>query len=98
MGYRIDYSAGTGRRRKSGVCKGRFVVILAVCLLLFGITANHFCPDRVQVLRKQLIPGDPVVTAAAFDTMVQRLQAGEDAAQTVTAFCREILDHGTMPD
>lgn len=46
------------------------------------------------MLRQLLIPGDPDVTAGAFDTLVRQVRAGEAVSDALRAFCQEILYHG----
>ena len=43
---------------------------------------------------KWLLPGDPDVTAFAFEEFVDSLSMGEPFGEAVTAFCREIIRSG----
>ena len=88
MGYRIEYE---GSREERFQWK-RFAGLLGGALLLFCLLTQLFWPGGAQTLRELLIPGDPEVTARACETMVSGIRAGEDFGDTVTAFCREILD------
>jgi hypothetical protein len=44
-------------------------------------------------VQKYLLPGDPEVTAAALEQMVDDLRAGHGLGAAVTAFCREIVEN-----
>lgn len=89
MGYRIDYGSGkkTGGRRK----KLRVGLIAAICLCL--LVAVLEISGLKTMLWNRLLPGDPAVTAAALDEMVQAIRSGESAAGAVTAFCMEIVEN-----
>lgn len=98
MGYCIEYENGMARRHKTGT-GGRYLwALAAVVILLIGVLSGFFWPERAGAFRNFWIPGDPEVTVRAAETMVDSLRAGGDAQEAVTAFCREILENGEVPD
>ena len=95
MAYRIDYS-GTGEPVKlteNSSKKGkRLWPVACICLvLLFG-----FLYPKKDVLEKLLIPGDPQVTKAATKELIDDLRAGEGIANSLQAFCSEIITHADI--
>lgn len=95
MGYRIDYSF-TGATRMP-VKKREFwsgiAAAICICTLVLGaiVVKNTAFPW----VRDYLLPGDPVVTAAALENMADSLKAGEPLLDAVTAFCREIVENAS---
>ena len=89
MGYNIEYGQTTRRRtipsRKQRLLTGSFILLSILLAFLFCINNS--------TIKDWLIPGDPAVTKAAFSNMVEGLLSGENITDSVTAFCREILDH-----
>ena len=91
MGYRIAYSPEDNRRypmHKRYKIKRKWIIPVAAFLILTAVLFS-----RVDALRRFLLPGDPDVTQAAITTMVEDLKTGEPLYDTVTAFCREIIQN-----
>ncbi len=91
MGYRIEYDKlgklpQPARKHRKGV----FAVILVLLLVCGAIAVKSAGLDWVKEF---LIPGDPEITAAALDTLVEDLRSGEGLAEAVRAFCQEIIDN-----
>lgn len=91
MGYRIDYGPV---KKVRGVEKrtSRLAALTGVFLLLFVITICCFWPEGTAALRRMLLPGDPVVTAAAMEELADSLRTGEELYDSLRAFCVRILE------
>lgn len=99
MGYKIMY-ASFGEEKKQpkemGLRNKVTAVVLIAVLLLGAMTVKN---KGLRWVKDYLLPGDPAVTAAALEDMVTDLKEGDSFYNAVTAFCREIVAHGTKaPD
>lgn len=95
MAYRISYdSVGKYRQKKEKNRKGIFIAVLVLVLVIGAITVKSVGLTWVQEV---LLPGDPAVTAAALEGMVENLRNGENLYDAITAFCREIIKYGQHP-
>lgn len=94
MAYKINY--GPARRiQKTGRGKRhRLLVWILVVVVLLGFYASGLRDKLVY----WLLPGDPEVTAAALETMVQQIGTGENVGDAFSCFCREIIDHADIPE
>lgn len=88
MGYRVVYGCG-GRKKEAG--QGRAALLTAAFFLAFVLLVNGLWPRGAQTLRKMLLPGDPAVTAAAWEELTRELQTGAPVGSAVESFCRDIL-------
>lgn len=89
MSYRIEYDAVGGiKDGKNTKQKGIFAVCLVAGLVTGAVLIKTVGLSWVQEV---LMPGDPVVTAAALEGMLEDLKCGSSLVDAVTAFCREIL-------
>lgn len=93
MSYKIIYgpirykNEENGRRGwKMWILPG--VLALAVCLRFMGLG---------ELFSRMLLPGDPEVTAAAFQSMVTALWDGESVGEAFTVFCGEIIENANIP-
>lgn len=93
VGYRITYGQPFEGKQYSQP-KGRRRAMTALALAVFLLLTHFFWPEGRAMLRQLLIPGDPDVTAGAFDTLVRQVRAGEAVSDALRAFCQEILYHG----
>lgn len=90
MGYQIQYAPDVNYRyttkKKRHLLTGKvFLVFVIVLLVIFSCT--------VPPIRNWILPGDPNVTNAATEKMVETLQNGEGIREAITAFCIEVLSH-----
>ena len=89
MAYRIAYGpSGTvlkEKRRK----RRKWISAVAVFALVIGILRLFWIGDW---MRDFLIPGDPDVTVAAWNTMVDKLRDGSGIRLAVAAFCEQVLE------
>ena len=93
MDYQVEYdSVGKeekqkpDRHRVSGV-----IAVVMVCVLVLGaVTIKTVGLPWVESV---LIPGDPEITASAWQQMIEDLRKGGSMTDAVTAFCREIIEN-----
>ena len=91
MGYRIVYGRVKKLRRMDSRIAPR-AALTALCFLLFCILVSAFWPEGTEVLRNLLLPGDPVVTAAALEDLSGELRAGASVGEALKHFCLRILE------
>ena len=91
MAYRIQYdqvkAPAAGKMDKRGwaaVMMVALAIAAAVTVKVVGLTW----------VQEVLLPGDPAVTAAALEGVVEDLKAGEGLLAALTAFCRYIMANG----
>lgn len=90
MGYQIHYEGTEPGAKKPG----RFTARLGAGLLAMGLLVSGLWPRWADQLRQVVLPGNPAVTAAAWEDLTQQLRTGEPLSQALEAFCRSILRHG----
>lgn len=87
MGYRIEYDSS--RKHKFYTSRSKRVPLWLVAVILtaslFSIFGNN--------LKDLLLPGDPQITGAALNSLVEDLRSGEDFADAVTAFCTLVIEN-----
>ena len=89
MSYRVDYNPEMKKRYPTFIKIRKKLPIRQLLLSVIAIAACYGI-IRSGVLRL-LIPGDPVVTTAAFTGMVEDIGAGESVRQAFLTFCKEII-------
>ena len=98
MSYKIAYTSfGEEKKQPKDVGgRNRIAAFLLVTALVIGaMTVKN---RGLPWIKAYLLPGDPAVTAAALEGMVTDLREGDSLYNAVTAFCREIVQHGTHQD
>lgn len=90
MAYEIRYDSVKAPATKGKAPRG-WVAAVGIVLLIVG--AMYLKSNWLPWVQDVLLPGDPAVTAAALDEMVEGLKRGQGVMDAVTAFCREILAH-----
>lgn len=92
MSYEIKYDsiACPKPKRKLPVRQAAAIILVAACL------AGALAVKSVGLswVKQVLLPGDPEVTAAALEHMVNDLRGGDSLWSAVNAFCREIVENG----
>lgn len=88
VGYRIEYGQTAVKIQTVDRKKKRFPVAAIAALMLL---AALMIPKSREVVRDLILPGDGMVTAAAIETLVDDLRAGESLEDAVTVFCQEII-------
>lgn len=92
MGYRIlydpehnkKYPAKQAQHNSSGIVLG--VALVALLAILWSV------PKTNRLLKRFLIPGDPVKTEMAASAFIDDLRSGIGFRDAATVFCLEILD------
>lgn len=92
MAYRIDYGPLKYHSKKKKSIHWVLYASAVMVLLLIGM--NLF--GARNAIAKNLLPGDPAVTAMALDNMVHNLREGETFGQVFTCFCQEILNGANL--
>ena len=89
MSYHVDYNPEMKKRYPIHIKFRRKLPIRPLCISLVAIVA---CYGVFQsgVLRF-LIPGNPVVTTAAFSGMVEDITTGDSVRQALLSFCKEVI-------
>ncbi len=91
MGYRIQYAPVY---RKEVIRKKRNfkipVLFLALMIALAGIT--HALPKKTASVIHSFFPLTRAESLAAIDVFCDSLTGGETLTDSITAFCREIID------
>ena len=93
MSYRIEYGKDhryriPGNRRKWG----RIITVLSIIVAGVGL---GFCAVQ-QIGLEGFLPGDPVITGAALDNLVESWRNGVPAGEAFTVFCEEIVAHAQI--
>ncbi len=94
MSYQVVYGSFNRDhpiKSKKHQNKGAFAAVIVAVLILGAMTVRL---RALPWVKEYLLPGDPEVTAMALDSLVQDLREGDSLGQAVTAFCREIMEHG----
>lgn len=89
MAYQIRYEKiGTKPEKSPKKWTG---LIAAICVLALVTGAVTVKTVGLKWIQEVLLPGDPEVTAAALEGLVEDLKDGESLGRAVTAFCEEIM-------
>lgn len=85
MGYRVQYPGGHPKVKKSfgGRKRGRTILSVLLIALLFG---SSIIPVTRKMLLDVIMPGDPAVTVAALECLVQDMKQGEAIDDAITVF------------
>ena len=93
MGYRIEYGSQGELRKPLDHKRSYSAIAAAVCVLALVAGAIAIKHAGLSWVQEVLLPGDPAVTAAALENMVENIKEGNSIAEAVTAFCREIVEN-----
>lgn len=99
MAYQISYGqdcATKTNKRELRLPKLSREAVLRAALACSVIALILICliPQVRLAVRDVLLPGDPEVTAAALERLVEAVSEGETIQTALTDFCQEIIDHG----
>lgn len=97
MGYRVEYGQTMVKttlpnRKKWGLSRKHIIWAVGCFLLLLAV---HF--GRMEKVQNLFLPGDSAVTRSALSHLVMDLEAGKPFADSITAFCREIVENANIP-
>ena len=90
MGYRVEYETVGKVRRMEHRRSGR-AALTALFFALFLFLTAMLWPEGRAALREIFLPGDPVVTVAALETLAEELQTGAELGDALENFCRSIV-------
>lgn len=93
MGYRVEYKSFGEEKKRPKPRKYKQAVMAAALVLALTGSALTVKATGLSWVQKYLLPGDPEVTAAALEQMVDDLRSGRGIGEAVTAFCREIIEN-----
>lgn len=93
MSYRISYGQTIIRTELPKVRNGgklyKIMLISCICLIIMtAVFSSNF--------RKCLLPGNPEVTEKALVGLVEDLKDGEPLYDSITVFCRQILENANV--
>ena len=92
----MAYSIGYAPRRCEGSVKRKRIRFSVLVLAFFLFSVQLFSREGAELLRNMILPvGDD--TVEAFSSMLQAVEEGTPIPEAVTAFCREVMEHGKMP-
>ena len=97
MGYRIEYDGEVVHWKQERMQLHRIVCYTLICFLIFAALTYLAWPAGWQVLEQWIYPGDAMVTKSALTHMARNLRNGEQLADAVVTFCREIIDGAQIP-
>ena len=90
MAYRVEYGKDP-RYPVPCIRRGWYKGLLVFGIVIAGAVAGFYAVQVVGL--ENLLPGDPLVTGSALDTMVENLRSGLPVGQAFTVFCEEIVAH-----
>lgn len=93
MGYRIEYGSQGDLRKPLKPKRPYSAIAAAACVLALVAGAIAIKHTGLTWVQEVLLPGDPAVTAAALENMVDNIKEGNSIAEAVTAFCQEIVEN-----
>ena len=89
MAYRIEYApSGKVLKDKKQTIK-RLLFAVGFISLTAGVLHGAGLGD---VIRDFLIPGNPEVTVAAWNAMVEAIKEGSGLGEAASVFCRQVLE------
>ena len=98
MGYSIEYGASgpletawrAGRKKQ----KRRNIIVIALGIIILALLFS----GQIRAVQDFMIPGNPDVTRAAFAQFTEDLRLGTSFSNAINTFCREIIDHASVPE
>ena len=94
MGYRIEYDSFHREKPKTGMNGKRRLLVTVFFGALFLTGVYRHSPEGREILQALFSAQRWELTRSALESMVSRLQCGEPIGDAVTAFCRELVQHG----
>ena len=69
-------------------------VLLVLSIMIACSAAGFYAVQNLEV--QDLLPGDPAITGAALDHMMESWRSGVPVTEAFTEFCQEIVDHAQI--
>lgn len=98
MGYRIRYGETIKKEFISESRWGFGFVIKWIAVMIICCVITFVLTYYKEAVIDFILPGDKVVTKAAFLTFAEDLRNGNSIKDTITAFCQEIVTNAKLPD
>ena len=95
MAYRIEYGPVHKQQKVSERHPLRILFLTALFFLVFILTVNLAWPKGKTVLQDFFLPEN---SRQAFVELITDLQEGETLSDSVTVFCKSILEDGNITD
>ena len=90
VGYRIvyepDFVNAAGRKDST-----RIRIMISCGLLIFALVVRLLWPEGREVLTEYLL-SKPTLAQSAFSDLLENLRCGSGMVESLTVFCREVLD------
>lgn len=90
MAYKITYGPERPKRSKR---KHRLLTVILIMIFIIGLRYSGIG----EIIGKWLFPGDLEVTVAAWQTMTEQIEAGENIGDAFSCFCLEIIENAQLP-
>ncbi len=97
MGYKIVYGPAEPSHEQGSQHRSRLRIMTALFLLLTCLSVRTLWPEGTTLLRTALLPGAPTPNETAFYHMMTSLRSGEPLGESITVFCRTVVENGTAP-
>lgn len=95
MGYKIVYGPERKHEKERAGYGVRIQTMTAAFFLLGCILVRSAWPAGTELLKSVLLPGTPSATEQAFHTLLLDLRSGEPVGESVSTFCRVVIQNGT---
>lgn len=96
MGYRIVYESAIVKKTKiRRVTSPKQYIIIGSLVLLMLLSICWLGWNKTNI-RRYLLPGDPDITGAAIEELIEEIRSGTSVTDAVSAFCKEIVDHAEL--
>ena len=98
MGYHIQYGKTIVKTAMLEPSAAKKKQPLWILILLVITVLGYTMQSNMDILHDYILPGDPEITAAAFDALVDDIRQGERFGDAVTTFCLEIIENANIPE
>lgn len=97
MAYRVIYGPAVKLECSRAKGSARLRMLTAVCFLVMVLMVKAAWPEGRSLLRQAMLPQHTAVQTA-FLELTENLQNGEPVGESVTAFCRELVEEALADD
>lgn len=92
MGYRIIYNPEQYQKYPMAKKHERSASWILTAAIVIAAAALLIHPEIRIAIKHWLLPGDPAVTDAALNGLIENVRAGEGVTRSIAAFCQEIFN------